>query len=742
MLRRLRCCLVLLAALLLVAPAGLAQDYDLSEFPRIDEEDLPERHREWLDEDVRWIITDNERDVFLRLDGDARRDRFIEEFWRNRDPSPGTERNEYREAHYERLEHAIDNFGFGTPREGYETDRGRMWILLGRPQSISRLPNSQEAVPVEVWFYSVDPALGLSPFFYLIFFKENGIGEYRLYSPAMDGPTALLNASGQMSAQRGAGAGGIGSRALSTGESAQALALLRRVDPELGNAAASLVPGEGGDFGVSPLRSEMVLSRLYELPERLMPRATWAVNLLTGVTESRVRFETLPAEADAFVLRDPSGAPFVHFAARAPGAELNLNNFEDRYYVTFSLAAGLHDEDYRFLSSNEPRILQADLDEERARSVRDGMLQYMDRIPAIEGAYTLDLTLENNVSREFGRAELPVQVAEPAPGEVAPSRPLLVLDARSAADYDPFGEHLPFQLGPAVVIPAFDGPFAADSEMRVLWQLYAPEPPAEPLQIRYEIRDAADETRLRRAFRVDWSRASAAGVLDHLESLDLRGIPAGDYTLVAERDGGERHRLPLRIVEADAHERPFTHALRQPPPTAPEVQLERARQLRTVGRTEEAIAELDAALSREPGLEEALELQIELLSDAGRFEQLERLLEPRLVRRPNDAGLLRTMGDVQARLGEHYDAIRFYERARLAGAEETPALLNALASEYYAEGEIDEARTLLERSLELDADQPQIRRLLQELLSRVASAGRPGGHHAMSLHHHVEAVRQ
>jgi len=90
--------IVLLLALLCAAPTVRAQDFDLSEFPRIEPEALPERHRDWLEREVLWIITASERDVFLRLDDDASRDRFIEEFWRNRDPSPGTEINEYRET--------------------------------------------------------------------------------------------------------------------------------------------------------------------------------------------------------------------------------------------------------------------------------------------------------------------------------------------------------------------------------------------------------------------------------------------------------------------------------------------------------------------------------------------------------------------------------------------------------------------------------------------------------------------
>lgn len=707
---------VLLCAL---ATPGAAQNFDLSAFPRVEIDDLPERYREWLEVEVRWIITDTERDVFLRIDNDVTRDRFIDEFWRNRDPSPGTETNEYRDMHYERLAHATLQFGRETPREGHETDRGRMWILLGQPQSINRLPSTQQAVPVEVWFYSVDPALGITPFFYLIFFKDNGVGEYRLYSPAMDGPNRLLNASAQMAVQRGGGMGGPGSRTMAMSEHGQALAQLREVDPELGSAAASLVPGEGGEFGVSPLRSEMVISRIFDLPERLMPRATWAVNVLTGVTESRVRFETLPARGEAVVLRDPSGEPFVHFATKAPGAQLNLNHFEGTYYVTFSLATGLHDEEFRYLSDAEPRILQADLDEERARRVREGNVQFMDRLPAISGSYTLELTLENNVTGEFARLAIPVDAREPEAGAIAAGRPLLLLDAQRLEGADPFAEQFPFQVGDLLAIPGLEGPYRSDQPLPVLWQLYAPEPPLRPTQIRYELRDARGRTRVTRAFRVDWSAASPAGVLDHLAEIDLTGLEPGDYTLLAEVDhaGGGSRELPFTIVRPEDYERPFTHALRQAPPADPEVQLARARQLRTVGRTAEAIDQLERALAREPDLPGALELQIELLTDAGRFDQLEAVLEPRLVARPNDAELLQVMGDVQARLGEHYDAIRFYERARLSGVEETPELLNALASEYYAEQDLAKARELLERSLELDPEQPQIRRLLEELLA-------------------------
>ena len=109
--------------------------------------------------------------MFRRLDTPERRDVFIEQFWDVRDPSPGTERNEYRELHYRRIAEAEEKYSHLSPRPVWQTDMGRIYTLLGAPQSFSRLPNTNRAVPIEVWFYNVDPAYGTPPFFYLIFFK-------------------------------------------------------------------------------------------------------------------------------------------------------------------------------------------------------------------------------------------------------------------------------------------------------------------------------------------------------------------------------------------------------------------------------------------------------------------------------------------------------------------------------------------------------------------------------------------
>ncbi len=79
--------------------------------------DLPEKFRRWLEEVV-YIITPKEKEIFLQLQTDKERDLFIEAFWAVRDPTPGTPRNEFRDEHYRRIAYANKYFGRETPRPG------------------------------------------------------------------------------------------------------------------------------------------------------------------------------------------------------------------------------------------------------------------------------------------------------------------------------------------------------------------------------------------------------------------------------------------------------------------------------------------------------------------------------------------------------------------------------------------------------------------------------------------------
>ena len=91
--------------------------------------ELATPYRKWLNEDVSYIISDEERAVFVRLQTDEEREQFIENFWLRRDPSPDTIENEYKEEHYRRIAYANEHYASGI--QGWRTDRGRIYITYG-----------------------------------------------------------------------------------------------------------------------------------------------------------------------------------------------------------------------------------------------------------------------------------------------------------------------------------------------------------------------------------------------------------------------------------------------------------------------------------------------------------------------------------------------------------------------------------------------------------------------------------
>src|SRR5665213_611658 len=126
--------------------------------------ELNSPYDKWLDEDVRWIISDEERTAFKRLQTDDEKQAFIEQFWLRRDPTPDTEENEFKEEHYRRIAWANDRFASGIP--GWKTDRGQIYIKFGPPdendshtsggpgeRDISEGGGETTFFPYEIWRY-------------------------------------------------------------------------------------------------------------------------------------------------------------------------------------------------------------------------------------------------------------------------------------------------------------------------------------------------------------------------------------------------------------------------------------------------------------------------------------------------------------------------------------------------------------------------------------------------------------
>ncbi len=161
--------------------------------------------KKWLEEDVVYIITQEERSVFEKLTTDEEREQFIEQFWRRRDLDPATAVNEFRDEHYRRIAYANENFHCGL--QGWVTDRGRIYITFGPPDSIERQAEGSPYLrplsegggrttvfAFEKWFYRHIPGVGDG--IALEFVDPKGANEFKLARHPAE-KDALLQVTGQ-----------------------------------------------------------------------------------------------------------------------------------------------------------------------------------------------------------------------------------------------------------------------------------------------------------------------------------------------------------------------------------------------------------------------------------------------------------------------------------------------------------------------------------------------------------------
>jgi GWxTD domain-containing protein len=152
-------------------------------------EDASKALRRWIDEDVSYIISNEERTTWKRLTTDEERESFIESFWLRRDPTPDTIDNEYKDEHYERIAYANEHYASGIP--GWKTDRGRIYVMYGKPDEIESHPSggtydrpieegggTTSTFPFEIWRYRYIEGIGNEVL--LEFVDPSMSGEYRM----------------------------------------------------------------------------------------------------------------------------------------------------------------------------------------------------------------------------------------------------------------------------------------------------------------------------------------------------------------------------------------------------------------------------------------------------------------------------------------------------------------------------------------------------------------------------------
>ncbi len=178
--------------------------------------EMKDAYKKWINNDVAYIITKEERRAFMALVTDEERENFIENFWRRRDPNPDTEENEYREEYYERIAYANEKFASGIP--GWKTDRGKTYIAWGKPDSVEAHPSggsydrpsyegggATSTYPFEIWFYRHLDGIGEG--IEIEFVDPTGTGEYRIARNANEKDALLMVPGAGLTTQEQLGMG-------------------------------------------------------------------------------------------------------------------------------------------------------------------------------------------------------------------------------------------------------------------------------------------------------------------------------------------------------------------------------------------------------------------------------------------------------------------------------------------------------------------------------------------------------
>src|SRR6266851_5093424 len=152
------------------APAPQKMDKDQKRKAKKALKELDRQYKEWLNEDVVYIISPEERQAFLQLETNEEREQFIEQFWLRRSGNPDLPDNDFKEEHYRRIAYANEHFASGIP--GWKTDRGRMYIMWGPADEVESHPTggtydrpmqegsgSTSTYPWETWRWLESPRL-------------------------------------------------------------------------------------------------------------------------------------------------------------------------------------------------------------------------------------------------------------------------------------------------------------------------------------------------------------------------------------------------------------------------------------------------------------------------------------------------------------------------------------------------------------------------------------------------------
>jgi len=660
---------------------------------------LPERYKKWLDEEVVYIISSLEKEVFLKLQTDRERDLFIEAFWKHRDPTPNSVENEYKTEHYRRINYANRFLGREAPKPGWMTNRGRIYIILGEPNDIQRLQGEQGIYNCEIWFYQGKTDLGLPAGFNILFYQENNQGEYRLYSPTNDGPQALL-------------AGEI----IATSDYAGAYKKLQNINPTLASVSLSLVPGEQtGFYGRPSLVSDMMIQRIESMPQRMVEEK-YARKFLEYKDLVEVEYTANYLDSDSMlkVLKDPAGIYFVHYIIEPK--KLSVNQYENKYYTTLKLNGNVTTPEgkpvYQF-----DKTVALEMNEEEMKERANLPFAIHDMFPITAGDYKLLVLIKNEVSKEFTSVEQTLHI--PAAATLQMTSPIL---AYKVSPVDPPTKKLkPFRMGSHQIYSQPSRIFLTKDTLSIAFQLLGLD---EDLKGKGEVRFAffKDDQLFKETTRKAGEYAELPTII---EDFPLSEFPPAHYMVQVSFLAGGTEAVSAKdefdITFQAAMPRPWVYSRILPEAGDPLYAQIIGLQLFNLGRLDEARNSLEKAFRAKPDSQEiAIQLaQIDL--SLKRFDMVDTLLAPFVAKEEAPKyEILNLAGRAAMGAGKLERAIELFNRS-MAHYGVNAYLLNAIGDCYFGLGKFEEARAAWETSLGLSPEQPDVKKRLETLKNRRTS---------------------
>ena len=485
------------------------QSQDPMDKPRNVKPELKKAYKDWLEKDVTYVITDEERRAFKKLQTDLEREKFIEEFWRRRDPDPDTEENEFKEEYYERIAYANEHFASGIP--GWKTDRGRIWIMYGKPDERETHPmggaydrpsyhggGSTTTYPFEIWFYRYLAGVGSG--IEIEFVDPSGSGEYRI-ARSPDEKDALLMVPGA---------------GLTLSEQ---LGLSNKADRITGVGGSSHYQREQD----SPFSRLQMLADLNRPPQVKFNDLASAVN--TGVIEEN------PLSFDVRVdfFRQSDERVITAFTIQTENKDLVFQDSGGLQQARINIFGRITSVAGRRAGIFEDPVITTATTEELT-SAKDRKSAYQKAVALAPGTYKVDVIVRDVASGATGIRRVGFTVPKYDSQKLSTSTLVLAAKLENIGDQPAVGQ---FVIGQQKVIPNVSGIYRQGQPVGVYLQVY---------------NAGIDQTTLRPSVNVeyvllkdgkelgkqpeDWRGMSDSGQrLTLAKLIDTQRLPAGDYEL-------------------------------------------------------------------------------------------------------------------------------------------------------------------------------------------------------------------